>query len=78
MPMRQAPPGLDQQLVLGVGRVVLRHRVALVQAVLVVQRRRLEAPVLLEGVGAGALLAAAVVEHLAGRARRRGASAPST
>jgi hypothetical protein len=46
-----APPGLDQQLVLGVVGVVLRHGVALVQAVLVVQRRGLEAPVLLEGIG---------------------------
>src|SRR5688572_22356899 len=63
-PDRHAPPGLDQQLELGVVRVVLRHALAGVQAVLVMQWRRLEAPVLLERVRTRALLAAAVVEDL--------------
>ena len=43
-PAAAAAPGLDHQLVLGIGRVVLRHRVALVEAVLVVQRRAARSP----------------------------------
>src|SRR6185369_16299591 len=59
---RQPAPQLDGALVLRVGGVVLRNRFALEERVLVVQRRRLEAPVLLEVERARAALGAPVVE----------------
>ena len=54
---------LDEQLVLGIQRVVLGHARARISAVLVVQWLRLEPPVLLEVEGSGSVLAAAVVEN---------------
>src|SRR6185312_1245796 len=62
---RQPLPQRDERAVLGVRRIVLRHRVALVEPVFVVQRRGLESPVLLEREGPGVALAAAVVEQAA-------------
>ena len=76
---RQPLPGGDHQLVFRVDRVVVRQPGAGAQPVAVVQRLRLEPPVLLEVEGAGARLAAAEVEQpRAALARRRGASPPST
>src|SRR5512139_3205168 len=60
----QLAPKSDEGAVLGVERVVLWNALALEEHELVVQRRRLEAPVLLEVERAGAALAAAVVEEL--------------
>src|SRR5215470_775823 len=59
---RQSTPGRDERAVLRVHGVVLRHSLAAVEDVLVVERRGLEPPVLLEVERAGADLAAAVVE----------------
>src|SRR6185503_595634 len=59
---RQALPQRDEGAVFRVERIVLRDARAAVEAVLVGERRGLEAPVALEVEGAGALLAAAEVE----------------
>ncbi len=59
-----APPGLDEKAVFGVGGVILRNTVALVEAVFVMQWLRFEPPVLFEGEGSGSAFAAAVVEDL--------------
>src|SRR6185312_17406813 len=59
---RQALPQCDEGAVLGVERIVLRDAGAPVKAVLVGERRGLEAPVSLEVEGTGPLLAAAEVE----------------
>src|ERR1051325_11149197 len=54
---RQALPQRDEGAVFRVERIVLRDARAAVEAVLVGERRGLEAPVALEVEGAGALLA---------------------
>src|SRR5215470_8046367 len=59
---RQPPPESDESAVLRVERVRVRNLVPAEKRVLVVQRLRVEAPVLLEVERAGAALAAAVVE----------------
>src|ERR1051325_2859380 len=55
---RQSLPQRDEGAVFRVERIVLRDARAAVEAVLVGERRGLEAPVALEVEGAGALLAA--------------------
>src|SRR3546814_19102662 len=80
---RQALPGSDHQGILGVQWVDRRHVVEAQEPVLVKERRRLEAPVHLEGIGAGADLAAAEIEDAPSRlarseARRVGKGCGST
>src|SRR4051794_12656374 len=58
----QALPGGDEQRVFRVQRVVVGHRLTWLQSEAVMQLRRLETPVVLESVGAGADLGAAEVE----------------
>src|SRR5215470_15659150 len=59
---RQASPQRDERAVFRVRRVVLRHVVASQQLVFVTQRRRLEAPVLLEAERARPALASTIIE----------------
>src|SRR5436305_5968008 len=61
---RQSLPQRDERAVLRVCRIVLGNSVAVVEAVFVMQRLRLEAPVLLECERSGSALAAAVVEDV--------------
>src|SRR5262245_20929703 len=63
-PQRQALPQLDEALITRIGRAQIGELARLDQEVLVEQRLRLEAPVMLEIECAGAALAAAVVEDL--------------
>src|SRR5918995_4865897 len=60
---RQALPGRDEVAVLWVVWVVVRHLRARCEPIAVVKLLRLEAPILLEGEGAGIGLAATEIEH---------------
>src|SRR5262245_53040975 len=63
-PERHPLPEVDEQPVFWVERIHLGYGFRVHQQVLVVQRLRLESPVLLEIEGPGAPLAASVVEYL--------------
>ena len=61
---RHAPPCLDEEAIFGIRWIVLGNAVAFVEAVFVMQRRWLEALVLLEGERSGIALATAIVKDL--------------
>src|SRR5688572_27063149 len=60
---RKLFPHPDEGPILRIQRVVVGDLARPHQVILVVQRRRLESPVALEVIGAGAALAASIVEH---------------
>ena len=62
---RHATPNVHEISILWVKRVVIRYTIGFVKLILIAERGRLEAPVLLESVRTGADLAASVIEYAA-------------